>query len=42
MHCRSGMRASVAASLLEARGVRPVLVDDLWDHAADTGLAIVT
>lgn len=42
VHCRSGMRASVAASLLEARGVRPVLVDDLWDHAADTGLAIVT
>lgn len=40
VYCRSGMRASIAASVLDAAGKRPVLVDDAWDQAADAGLAL--
>ncbi len=39
VHCASGYRASVAASLLTAPGRRLVVVDDDFDdHAAGTGL----
>jgi hydroxyacylglutathione hydrolase len=40
VHCRSGFRASVAASLLCAAGRRVVLVDDDWERVFDVGLAI--
>ena len=40
VHCRSGYRASVAASLLCAAGRRVVLVDDDWERAAEIGLRV--
>jgi len=33
VHCAAGFRASIAASLLDRRGVPVVLVDDAWDRA---------
>jgi glyoxylase-like metal-dependent hydrolase (beta-lactamase superfamily II)/rhodanese-related sulfurtransferase len=42
VHCAAGYRAAIAASLLSSRGLRPVLVDDLFDNAAAAGLDIVT
>lgn len=42
VHCASGYRAAIVASLLAARGHDVVLVDDDYDeHAADAGLQIV-
>lgn len=41
VHCASGFRASVAASLLARAGRRVVLVDDEWDRAAERGLEVV-
>ena len=38
IHCGSGYRASVAASLLDAPGRELVLVDDAYDNAKDAGL----
>jgi glyoxylase-like metal-dependent hydrolase (beta-lactamase superfamily II)/rhodanese-related sulfurtransferase len=38
VHCRTGYRASVAASLLDRAGREVVLVDDEWDRAAGAGL----
>lgn len=38
VHCASGYRASVAASLLHRAGRRVVLVDDGFDRAVDLGL----
>ena len=40
VHCGSGYRASIAASLLSARGHRVVLVDDAFDNAGAAGLPI--
>ncbi len=40
VHCASGYRASVAASLLEQEGREVVLVDDEWDNALRSGLRI--
>ncbi len=40
VHCRSGYRASIAASLLARRGRDVVLVDDDWENAAAAGLPI--
>jgi hydroxyacylglutathione hydrolase len=40
VHCQSGMRASIAASILDAAGRRPVLVDDDWGRAAAAGLPV--
>jgi hydroxyacylglutathione hydrolase len=40
IHCASGYRASVAASLLEVPGREVVLVDDTYAHAADAGLTL--
>lgn len=42
VYCRSGMRASVAASILQRAGRRVVQVDDDWAHAADAGLPVTS
>jgi hydroxyacylglutathione hydrolase len=41
VHCKSGYRASIGASLMDCAGHRVVHVDDDWDNAADAGLSIV-
>ena len=41
VHCESGYRASIAASLLAAAGRRPVTVDDDFDQAGKVGLTLV-
>ncbi len=40
VHCASGYRASVAASVLAAAGRRVVAVDDEFDKAAEVGLEL--
>ena len=42
MHCRSGYRAAVAASFLDAAGRTVVAIDDEYDRAAEAGLALIT
>ncbi|MFZ0168458.1 MAG: MBL fold metallo-hydrolase [Candidatus Dormiibacterota bacterium] len=42
VHCASGYRASVAASLLDRAGREVVLVDDEIDHLAQAGLELET
>jgi hydroxyacylglutathione hydrolase len=42
VHCAGGMRAGIAASLLDAAGRDVVAVDDGFDAAADAGLTVVT
>ncbi len=39
IHCAAGFRATIAASILERRGIRCTIVDDHIDVAADLGLA---
>lgn len=39
VHCGSGYRASIAASLLDKHGLMPVLIDDSFEKAKDLGLA---
>lgn len=41
VHCASGMRAAIAASLLDAAGRDVVVVDDTFDAAEPTGLRVV-
>ncbi|NNG41322.1 MBL fold metallo-hydrolase [Flexivirga sp. ID2601S] len=41
VHCRSGYRASIAASLLDRAGRDVVLIDDDFDDAAQQGVEIV-
>lgn len=41
VHCRSGYRASVAASFLDAYGRHVVAIDDEFDNAAAAGLPLV-
>ncbi|HVB43761.1 MAG TPA: MBL fold metallo-hydrolase [Streptosporangiaceae bacterium] len=41
VHCRSGYRASIAASLLKAAGHEVVAVDDAFADAAAAGLPVV-
>lgn len=41
VHCKSGYRASIAASLLAAAGRPVVSIDDDYDHAALAGLGSV-
>jgi hydroxyacylglutathione hydrolase len=41
VHCAAGYRASIAASLLDAAGRRPVAVDDQFDNAGKVGLQLV-
>jgi rhodanese-related sulfurtransferase len=40
VHCQSGYRASIGASLMDRAGRRVVHIDDAWDNAALAGLAI--
>ncbi|MFE0224645.1 rhodanese-like domain-containing protein [Streptomyces albidoflavus] len=40
VHCAGGMRAAVAASLLDAAGHEVVAVDDSLDHAGAAGLTV--
>lgn len=40
VHCASGFRASIAASLLDRAGVSVTLIDDEFDNAAEAGLTI--
>jgi rhodanese-related sulfurtransferase len=40
VHCAAGFRAAIAASLLSAWGMRPVLIDDLFENAALSDLEI--
>lgn len=40
VHCAGGMRAAIAASLLDATGRRVVAVDDGFDAAVDAGLTV--
>jgi rhodanese-related sulfurtransferase len=40
VHCETGYRASVAASLLDAVGRTVVAVDDEYDRAARAGLPV--
>ncbi|MFE0641662.1 rhodanese-like domain-containing protein [Streptomyces sp. NPDC058877] len=42
VHCAGGMRAAIAASLLDAAGRRVVAVDDAFASAADAGLPVVS
>ncbi|MEV1020592.1 MBL fold metallo-hydrolase [Streptomyces sp. NPDC050264] len=41
VHCAGGMRAAIAASLLDATGRKVVAVDDGFDAAAEAGLNII-
>ncbi|MHB8504819.1 MAG: MBL fold metallo-hydrolase [Acidimicrobiales bacterium] len=40
VHCASGFRASIGASIVDKTGRRVVLVDDDWERAAELGLPI--
>ena len=42
VHCAGGYRASIAASVLAAHGVRLVAVDDSYDNAQAAGLPITS
>ncbi|MFI7317055.1 rhodanese-like domain-containing protein [Streptomyces venezuelae] len=42
VHCAGGMRAAIAASLLDAAGRDVVAVDDGFDAATDAGLSLIT
>lgn len=42
VHCKSGYRASVAASLLDRAGRHVVLIDDDFSRVGTTGLPLVT
>src|SRR5690606_37417285 len=41
VHCQSGYRASIGASLMDCAGRRVVHIDDDWDNASSAGLPIV-
>ncbi|MFI6412228.1 rhodanese-like domain-containing protein [Streptomyces sp. NPDC050585] len=41
VHCAAGMRAAIAASMLDAAGRQVVAVDDAFDAAPDAGLPVV-
>ena len=40
VHCQSGLRSSIAASILDAAGYNVVAVDDNYEHAVDAGLPL--
>ena len=42
VHCHSGYRASIAASILDAAGHAVVAVDDGYDRAATAGLPLIS
>ena len=41
VHCASGYRASIAASLIDASGRTPVAIDDSFENAEKVGLHLV-
>ena len=41
MHCGSGYRASIAASLLDAAGRTVIAVDDSFENAGEVGLRLL-
>ena len=41
VHCASGYRASIAASILDAAGRPPVVIDDSFENAEKVGLHLV-
>ena len=41
VHCKSGYRASIGASLMDCAGRHVVHIDDDWDNAAGAGLRVV-
>ena len=41
VHCASGYRAAIAASLIDASGRTPVAVDDSFENAEEVGLHLV-
>jgi len=41
VHCASGYRAAIAASLIDASGRTPVTIDDSFDNAEKVGLHLV-
>jgi hydroxyacylglutathione hydrolase len=41
VHCQSGYRASIGASLMDCAGRRVVHIDDDWDNAAPAGNEVV-
>ncbi len=42
VHCQSGYRSAIAASILDAAGHRVVAIDDDFEHAGTAGLPLVT
>ncbi|MCX5337604.1 MBL fold metallo-hydrolase [Streptomyces sp. NBC_00140] len=42
VHCAGGMRAAIAASVLDAAGREVVAVDDAYAAAAEAGLSLIT
>ncbi len=42
VHCRSGYRAGIAASVLQRHGRTVVHVDDSWDRVPELGIATTT
>ena len=42
VHCKSGYRAAIGASLMDCAGRAVVHIDDDWEHAAQAGLDVVT
>ena len=42
VHCASGYRASIAASLLDAAGHTPVAIDDSFENAEEVGLHLIS
>jgi rhodanese-related sulfurtransferase len=41
VHCASGFRANIAASILDRAGHTITLIDDDYDHASDSGIDLV-
>jgi hydroxyacylglutathione hydrolase len=41
VHCQSGFRAAIAASMLSGAGLFPLLLDDAFENAAGSGLDVV-
>lgn len=42
VHCGAGFRAAAAASLLSGWGASPIMIDDAWTNAVESGLPIVS
>ncbi|GAA2351173.1 hypothetical protein GCM10010246_44180 [Streptomyces cuspidosporus] len=41
VHCAGGMRAAIAASLLDATGRKVIAIDDGFEAAAEAGLSVI-